>query len=141
MNNETSVSGKITRRADAPSAALQERQAQPGEQASPASAAVSGKITVKRSDPDYIRQYYHARKAQNPEYYGIYSLKKYYRKQLSLIDGIEGNNDNEARKAKILSKLESLDAKLKNIKESREKYNRWKQPQKTELNDESSSAV
>jgi hypothetical protein len=98
--------------------------------------SVSGKITVKRSDPDYIRQYYHARKAQNPEYYSIYSLKKYYRKQLSLIDG-----NNEARKAKILSKLESLDAQLKSIKESREKYNRWKQPQNAKLNDESSSAV
>ena len=102
-------------------------------------------INVKRSDPNYIRQYYHARKAQNPEYYSIYSLKKYYRKQLSLIDGsvgdssdITGNNDkdNEARKAKILSKLESLDAKLKDIKESREKYNRWQRKEEAALNGE-----
>ena len=76
--------------------------------------------SVKRSDPMYLKQYYRARKAQNPEYYNLHSLRKYYRKQLKSL------NDNDIeRKTKILSKIETLDEQLKNIKESRNKYTRW----------------
>ena len=68
----------------------------------------------------YLKQYYRARKAQNPEYYNLHSLRKYYRKQLKSVD----DNDVE-RKTKILSKLETLDEQLKAIKDSRNKYTRW----------------
>ena len=87
--------------------------------------------SVKRSDPMYLKQYYRARKAQNPEYYNLHSLRKYYRKQLKSL------NDNDIeRKTKILSKLETLDEQLKNIKESRNKYTRW-QSQSSSDNDNS----
>ena len=81
---------------------------------------MSNVTAVKRSDPMYLKEYYRARKAQNPEYYNLHSLRKYYRKQLKSVD----DNDVE-RKTKILSKLETLDEQLKNIKESRNKYTRW----------------
>ena len=81
---------------------------------------MSNVTSVKRSDPMYLKQYYQARKAQNPEYYNLHSLRKYYRKQLKSLD-----DNNIERKMKILSKLESLDEQLKNIKESRNKYTRW----------------
>ena len=80
----------------------------------------SSQNNVKRSDPMYLKQYYRARKAQNPEYYNLHSLRKYYRKQLKSVD-----DNNIERKTKILSKLETLDEQLKNIKESRKKYNYW----------------
>ena len=75
---------------------------------------------VKRNDPTYLKQYYHARKAQNPEYYNLHSRRKYYRKQLKSL-----SDDEIERKTKIMSKLDELDNQLKNIKESRKKYNRW----------------
>ena len=85
---------------------------------------------VKRSDPMYLKQYYRARKAQNPEYYNLHSLRKYYRKQLKSVD-----DNNIDRKMKILSKLESLDEQLKNIKESRNKYTRWQSTSSSSDND------
>ena len=75
---------------------------------------------VKRSDPTYLKQYYHARKAQNPEYYNLHSRRKYYRKQLKSL-----SDDDIDRKTKITTKLNEIDEKLKNIKESRNKYTRW----------------
>ena len=75
---------------------------------------------VKRKDPNYIREYYHARKAQNPEYYNLHSRRKYYRKQLKSLSDDEGE-----RKTKIMSKLEEVDKQLQCIKESRNKYTRW----------------
>ena len=79
---------------------------------------------VKRNDPTYLKQYYHARKAQNPEYYNLHSRRKYYRKQLKSL-----SDDEIERKTKIMSKIEDIDNQLKNIKESRKKYNRWQCPQ------------
>ena len=91
---------------------------------------MSNVTSVKRSDPMYLKQYYQARKAQNPEYYNLHSLRKYYRKQLKSLD-----DNNIERKTKILSKLESLDEQLKNIKESRNKYTRWQSTSSSSDND------
>ena len=91
---------------------------------------MSNVTAVKRSDPMYLKQYYQARKAQNPEYYNLHSLRKYYRKQLKSLD-----DNNIERKTKILSKLESLDEQLKNIKESRNKYTRWQSTSSSSDND------
>ena len=84
------------------------------------SADTLNECNVKRSDPTYLKQYYLARKAQDPEYYNLHSRRKYYRKQLKLT-----SDDDIDRKTKIISKLQEVDEQLKHIKESRNKYTRW----------------
>ena len=75
---------------------------------------------MRRSDPEYIKQYYHARKAADPDYYRLYSSRKYYQKQLRILD----ENDHE-RREKIANKLNEINAKLETIKQSRTRYVKW----------------
>ena len=84
------------------------------------SEVISNDCIVKRNDPTYLKQYYHARKAQNPEYYNLHSRRKYYRKQLKSL-----SDDEIERKTKIMSKIEEVDKQLLSIKESRNKYTKW----------------
>lgn len=77
-------------------------------------------LKIKRSNPNYSKEYYRSRKAMNPDYYSLNSRRKYYHKRLELI-----GDSNPERKANILSKLSEIDTKIKEIKESRGKYNHW----------------
>ena len=90
---------------------------------------------MRRSDPEYIKQYYHARKAADPDYYRLYSSRKYYQKQLRILD----ENDHE-RREKIANKLNEINAKLETIKQSRTRYVKW-QTAHTDSSEDSDSAA
>lgn len=80
----------------------------------------STQYSMQRNDPNYSKQYYHARKTANPDYYRLYSQRKHYRKQLKITP--ESNVD---RRTKITNRLNEIDAQLALIKQSRGKYNHW----------------
>ena len=76
--------------------------------------------SMQRNDPNYSKQYYHARKTADPDYYRLYSQRKHYRKQLKITP-----ESNVERRTKITNRIDEINAQLAIIKQSRGKYNHW----------------